>query len=90
MLVVLEGAPRATPAETTGDEQAIAEVGSVYLAGDILATVTVVDISLAFRREDTAATDVDTRIVERINIHSHAAAVLGQGGAACNTAIAEA
>lgn len=90
MLVVLEAAPCATPSETTGDEQAIAEVGDIYLAGDVLAPVASMGIGPALGRQHTAATDIDTRIIERINVHRHATAMLGQGGAACNTAIAEA
>ncbi len=90
MLVVLEGAPCAAPAEATGDEQAIAEVGGVYLAGDILATVTVVGISLAFGRKDTATTDVEARVVERIHIYCHATAVPGQVLASGNMPVAEA
>ena len=63
VLVILQTSPTATPSETSGGKEAIADVGSIYLAGNVLAFVTIVGIGLALWRKYPSATQVETRVV---------------------------
>ena len=63
VLVVLQTSPTATPSETSGSKEAIAQVGSIYLAGNVLAAVSIVGIGLALWRKYPSATHIEARVV---------------------------
>ena len=63
VLVVLQTSPTATPSETSGSKEAIAQVGSIYLSGNVLAFVTIVCIAPALWRKYLSATQVEARVV---------------------------
>ncbi len=90
VLIVLQRAPVASPAEATLFEEAIAEVGVVYLARYVLAMVSVAGIGGTLGRSDLTATQIEAGIVERVDVHGHTEAVVRERLTACHTPVAEA
>lgn len=90
VLVVLARNPVTAPVEAGLGKQLEAEVIVVYLVGEVLVALTIGTGSGRLNEERAILTNLEVRIVERIDIDGQSAGVLRQVGRASDGAETEA
>ena len=88
MLIVLQGAPAATPAEAMLDEETIAEVARRDLITEASGAVGVWTASLGLHKERAVLPAAHTGIVQRIDVDGHTSGMVRQLARTCDGTIA--